>query len=320
MNDGGDSALIIIYGAVALLLLLGLLLYEFFYARRHKLATPLPIAKHEDLVEQQPEEGDDLQKQIDAATAKLRKANAELQRLDDGKDEFVSMASHQLRTPLTSIKGYLSMVLEGDAGELNREQRKLLQEAFTSSERMVRLIGDFLNVSRLQNGKFMIDRSMPVNLADVVEQEIDNVDEIASSRGIGIAYHKPKGFPVLYLDEEKIRQVIMNYLDNAVYYSPESKVITVRLYKSDGAVVLEVVDRGMGVPKNVQKRLFTKFFRAENAQKQRPDGTGIGLYLAKMVTTGHGGKVVFESTEGKGSKFGFRLPIKKLSTPVVEAE
>jgi signal transduction histidine kinase len=161
---------------------------------------------------------------------------------------------------------------------------------------------------------------MPVNLADVVEQEIDNVDEIASSRGIGIAYHKPSAFPLLYLDEEKMRQMIMNYLDNAIYYSPESKVVTVRLYKSEGSVVFEVIDRGMGVPKGVQKRLFTKFFRAENAMKQRPDGTGIGLYLAKMVTTGHGGKVVFESTEGKGSKFGFRLPIKKLSTPSTEVE
>lgn len=307
--------MIIFFGTVAWLLLIALSLYKFIHARRHTSGRVVPSAKREYLVEHKDNKDDDLQKQIKAATAKLQKANEELQRLDDGKDEFVSMASHQLRTPLTSIKGYLSMVLEGDAGELNREQRKLLQEAFTSSERMVRLIGDFLNVSRLQSGKFVIDRSVPVNLADLVEQEIDNVDEIATSRGIGIAYHKPAGFPVLYLDEDKIRQVVMNYLDNAVYYSPESKVITVRLYKSEGSVVLEVVDRGMGVPKNVQKRLFTKFFRAENAQKQRPDGTGIGLYLAKKVTTGHGGKVLVESIEGKGSTFGFRLPIKKLSQP-----
>lgn len=319
MNSGGDSAVIIAYGVVALLLLLGLLLYEVIYARYHKLSTPIPITRHEDLVEEKSNPDDELQKQIDAATAELRKANIELQRLDDGKDEFVSMASHQLRTPLTSIKGYLSMVLEGDAGELNREQRKLLEEAFTSSERMVRLIGDFLNVSRLQNGKFTIDRSAQVNLADLVEQEIDNVDEIAKSRGIGIAYHKPAGFPVLYLDEDKMRQVVMNYLDNAVYYSPESKTITVRLYKNEGTVVLEVIDRGMGVPKGVQKRLFTKFFRAKNAQKQRPDGTGIGLYLAKMVITGHGGRIIFESTEGKGSMFGFRLPIKKLANPSVDS-
>lgn len=317
MQSGGDNVLIIIYGVAALLLLLVLFLHELIYARRHKLSTPIPIAKPEDFVDKT-QDDTYLQQQIDAATKELRKANAELQRIDDSKDEFVSMASHQLRTPLTSIKGYISMVLEGDAGELNREQRKLLQEAFTSSERMVGLIGDFLNVSRLQNGRFSIDRSTAVNLADLVAEEISNVDEIAKSRGIGIAYHKPAGFPVLYLDEDKIRQVIMNYLDNAVYYSPDSKVVTVRLYKSDGMAVMEVVDRGMGVPKSVQKRLFTKFFRADNAVKQRPDGTGIGLYLAKMVTTGHGGKVLFESTEGKGSTFGFRLPIKKLSQPAVD--
>ena len=96
--------------------------------------------------------------------------------------------------------------------------------------------------------------------------------------------------PHNFISPNKMRQVVMNYLDNAVYYSPESKTITVRLYKNEGAVVLEVIDRGMGVPKGVQKRLFTKFFRAKNAQKQRPDGTGIGLYLAKMVITGHGGR------------------------------
>lgn len=308
MDNGGDTTLVLFYGMVGLIALLSIVLFELLYARAQKrrpftAATPAVTAEDID---------QDLQDKIDEATAKLVKANEALKSLDATKDEFVSMASHQLRTPLTSIKGYLSMVLEGDAGELNDDQRKLLTEAFTSSERMVRLIGDFLNVSRLQNGKFVIDRTQ-IDLSVVVQQEIANVQEIAKARGIGIAYHHPSRFPLLYLDEDKIRQVVMNLLDNAIFYSPDSKVITVRLYVSEGNAVLEVIDKGIGVPKKVQKKLFTKFFRASNAQQQRPDGTGIGLYLAKMVIDGHAGKIVFTSEEGKGSTFGFRLPIKKLA-------
>jgi signal transduction histidine kinase len=119
----------------------------------------------------------------------------------------------------------------------------------------------------------------------------------------------------LYLDEGKIRQVIMNFIDNAVYYSPEKTRITIKLSIEDGDVVLRVKDEGMGVPPEEQSHLFTRFFRAENARKQRPDGTGIGLYLAKKIVDGHDGKIVFESELGKGSTFGFRLPVKKLSTP-----
>ncbi len=311
MQDGGVYTLVALCGMSALLLT-GLVVYEIIYARRHRLKIPLPIVRQKDLAL---DKQADLQRQIDDATVELRRANDELRRLDEVKDEFVSMASHQLRTPLTSVKGYLSMVLEGDAGAINNDQRKLLKEAFTSSERMVRLIGDFLNVSRLQNGRFTIDCSTQVDLSHIVTQEIANVKEIAASRGIGIAYHQPAHYPVLYIDEDKIRQVIMNFLDNAIFYSGDSKAITVRLYTSEGAAIFEVVDHGIGVPVSAQKRLFTKFFRAENAQLQRPDGTGVGLYLAKQVTVGHGGKIIFQSTEGKGSTFGFRLPIKKLSTP-----
>ena len=255
-----------------------------------------------------------LQRSIDQATKKLRDSNEKLIEMDATKDEFVSMASHQLRTPLTSVKGYISMVLEGDVGEISKEQRLLLGEAFTSSERMVHLIGDFLNVSRLQTGKFIIDTHL-TDLAKVVEQEVESMQQIASTHAVKLVYKKPMRFPELYLDENKIRQVIMNFIDNAIYYSPESKEIKVSLSVEDGDAVLRVTDKGMGVPAEVQKKLFTKFFRAENARKQRPDGTGIGLYLSHKVINGHSGSIVFESVEGKGSTFGFRLPIKKLSEP-----
>jgi signal transduction histidine kinase len=220
------------------------------------------------------------------------------------------MASHQLRTPLTSIKGYISMMLEGDVGKVTEEQKYVLNEAFVSSERMVRLIGDFLNVSRLQTGKFVIDKH-PVDLALLVEREVDALVQNARARGITFEYKKPTGIPVLDLDENKIQQVVMNFADNAIYYSKEKAKITVTLKKVDGFVEFRVVDTGIGVPKAEQVHLFNKFFRATNARKARPDGTGVGLFLAKKVIDDHKGEVIFESEEGKGSTFGFRLPLPK---------
>jgi len=255
-----------------------------------------------------------LEREVDDATGELRRSNKKLLELDATKDEFVGMASHQLRTPLTSVKGYISMVLEGDAGKITGQQRQLLQEAFTSSERMVHLIADFLNVSRLQTGKFVVDRK-DVNLAEIIKQEVTNIKQIAATHDIRLLYKPSSRIPRLYLDEGKMRQVVMNFIDNAIYYSPDGTAVKITLTVEDGEVVLRVIDKGMGVPEEAQAKLFTKFFRAENARRQRPDGTGVGLFLAKKVIDGHKGSLVFESVVGKGSTFGFRLPIHKLSQP-----
>lgn len=251
-----------------------------------------------------------LEQRVNAATKELRASNAQLQRLDEAKDEFISMASHQLRTPLTSIKGYISMLLEGDLGKITPEQKQVLNEAFVSSERMVRLIGDFLNVSRLQTGKFVIDKH-PIDLAKLVEREIDSLASNASSRDITFSFKPPKNIPILELDENKIQQVVMNFADNAIYYSKPKGSVAVSLKKVPGYIEFTVKDNGIGVPKEEQAQLFNKFFRATNARKARPDGTGVGLFLAQKVVNDHGGSIIFESEEGKGSTFGFRLPTSK---------
>jgi signal transduction histidine kinase len=252
-----------------------------------------------------------LQQRVNSATKELRASNAQLQRLDEAKDEFISMASHQLRTPLTSIKGYISMLMEGDVGKVSPDQKHLLQEAFVSSERMVRLIGDFLNVSRLQTGKFVIEKQ-PVDLAKLVGREIESLGPNAAARNLTFEYKQSKNFPVLSLDESKIQQVIMNFADNALYYSKENTKIKVSLAVVKDRVEFKVKDTGIGVPLGEQSNLFSKFYRASNARKQRPDGTGVGLFLAKKVIDAHDGKVVFESKENKGSTFGFSLPLSKL--------
>ncbi len=260
-----------------------------------------------------------LQASVEEATRNLRKVNAKLKTLDETKDDFISMASHQLRTPLTSVKGYLSMILEGDAGKLNKTQQEMLGQAFFSSQRMVYLIADMLNVSRLRTGKFVIENA-PVNLAEIVVQEIDQLKETAAAHKVRLIYNQPKNFPILQLDETKIRQVIMNFADNAIYYTPQGGEITVELTNTANTVELRVIDNGIGVPKSEKHHLFTKFYRAGNARKARPDGTGLGLFMAKKVIVSQGGALIFDSVEGKGSTFGFVFNKVKLSDNPTKTE
>ncbi|MEO5499219.1 MAG: ATP-binding protein [Candidatus Saccharimonadales bacterium] len=251
-----------------------------------------------------------LQGRIQDATSKLRVSNKKLQALDKSKDEFISMASHQLRTPLTSVKGYISMVLEGDMGKISTQQRQVLEQAYDSSQRMVFLIGDFLNVSRIQTGKFELEPST-INFTNLVAEEVDQLKETAKMRQMTLVYDRPASDHIAVGDENKLRQVMMNFIDNAIFYSPAGSSIAVHLYKETTGLVFKVVDQGIGVPKEAQSKLFTKFFRASNARQQRPDGTGIGLYMAKKVIIAHSGSIIFETKEGVGSTFGFKLPLEK---------
>jgi signal transduction histidine kinase len=142
----------------------------------------------------------------------------------------------------------------------------------------------------------------------MVSEELDQLVETAGARDIKLNYAQPATFPDLLLDETKTRQVIMNFVDNAIYYTPSGGHITVELTDNPTSVELKVIDDGIGVPKTEQHHLFTKFYRAGNARKARPDGTGLGLYMAKKVILAQGGSIIFESREGKGSTFGFLFP------------
>ncbi len=245
-----------------------------------------------------------LQEKVNEATRKIRRTNEKLKQMDETKDDFISMASHQLRTPLTSVKGYISMVLEEDAGKITPMQREMLGQAFFSSQRMVYLIADLLNVSRLKTGKFIIDRA-PIKLDQIVEQELRQLKETAASRSLTLDFETPKDFPTLMLDETKTRQIIMNFVDNAIYYTPAGGHVKVKLVNNPSSVELRVEDDGIGVPKAEQAHLFTKFYRAGNARQARPDGTGLGLFMAKKVIVAQGGALLFDSEENKGSTFGF---------------
>lgn len=260
-----------------------------------------------------------LQDEVKRQTLELENKNKRLRELDKAKDEFISMASHQLRTPLTAIKGYLSMLLEGDAGEIKMAQYDFVMEAYNGSSRMVGLINDLLNVSRMETGRFFIE-PVEVDLEIMIEEELKLLSNHAKDKKLYLRFEpRKKKIPKVRADETKIRQVIMNFTDNAIYYT-EKGGVTVSLDVEGKSIVYKVKDTGIGVPENQRKDLFTKFYRADNARRARPDGTGLGIYLAKKVVGDHEGELIFESKEGKGSTFGFKMPInpkfsKELTTP-----
>jgi signal transduction histidine kinase len=251
----------------------------------------------------------ELKVRVANATTNLRETNRKLKKLDATKDDFIAMASHQLRTPLTSIKGYAAMLLDGDFGHLSIEQKKVLSEVYTSSERMAFLISDFLDVSRLQAGRFELQKT-PTRLDEVLSSEVHQLRISAEMHQIKLEYEPPPSFPEIYCDRDKIRQVMMNMIDNAIFYSHAGNKVGISLYQQREQIIFSVRDQGIGVPHNEQHKLFTKFYRASNARQARPDGTGVGLYIARKVVAAHDGAIIFESRENEGSTFGFRLPIK----------
>lgn len=248
-----------------------------------------------------------LQEQVHKATSRLRAANKNLQVLDKAKDDFISMASHQLGTPLTAITGYLSMAIDEDKHNMTPAQREYINFALEASERMVAMSSDLLNASRLNSGRFMIQRQ-PVDLNRMAEQEVRQLIPAAERKGIKLSYTPCPDLPPISIDESKTRQVVMNYIDNAIYYTHAGEV-RVKIEQANKRAVFTVVDTGIGVPAAEQSKLFAKFYRAENARAARPDGTGLGLYLAKRVIEEQGGTIIFQSEEGKGSTFGFSLPL-----------
>jgi signal transduction histidine kinase len=253
-----------------------------------------------------------LQDRIEKATERLRAANKNLKVLDKTKDEFISMASHQLGTPLTAITGYLSMALDDDRGNMTKDQRQFVQFALEASERMGAMSSDLLNVSRLSAGRFII-RAESIDLVKMVQQEIDQLKPSADRKNLKLELVVPSAVPPILADVSKTRQVIMNFIDNAIYYTQTGSV-TVKIEQEHDAVALSVIDTGIGVPPEEKAKLFTKFYRAGNAKAVRPDGTGLGLYLAKKVIEDQGGSLIFESEVGKGSTFGFVMPIKTTKT------
>jgi PAS domain S-box-containing protein len=235
--------------------------------------------------------------------------------VDRAKTEFVSLASHQLRTPLTAINWYSEMLLSGDVGPLSEEQSRYLKEVYRGSQRMVRLVNDLLNVSRLEIGGLLVE-PIPAKLDLLIADIIRESAFMETSREVPISFAKPKESTELAIDPELLRQVLRNLINNAIRYCsddhPDAKIeirLEKRAVEGVDSLVISIMDNGIGIPKEDQHRVFEKFFRAGNAEKTAAGGTGLGLYICKMVVKAWGGEIWFESEEGKGSTFYVTIPL-----------
>lgn len=246
--------------------------------------------------------------QIQKANQDLEVANRHLQVLDQAKSEFVSIASHQLRTPMTGIMGYLSMLVEGDFGTIEPKHLDILKSLLDESQRMIRLINLFLNVSKIEAGKFTITKR-ETRLEELIGREIREVVKAAADKGLKLSFTKPKqALPAIAVDADKIQDVLLNLIDNAIKYTAKGSV-TVSAEYDDGGVTVHVADTGIGIKHEDIRELFNKFVRAKGIAQIHPDGSGLGLFIAKSIVEGHGGRIWVDSPgEGKGSTFSFWLP------------
>ena len=230
--------------------------------------------------------------------------------IDRLKTEFVSITSHQLRTPLSAIKWAIAYVLGKDAGRLTSEQHEILQMAYDSNERMIVLVNDLLNVSRIEEGRFKY-KFEKTSLAKLINQAIKELAPQIKARKTKIKWNKPKAEKELWLDASKMLLAVQNVIDNAIKYSPIGGEVTVKLRYDKIGAEFTVIDTGIGIPPAEQKRLYTKFFRGTNALKLQTEGSGLGLFIVKNIVDGHGGKVSLKSKEKQGTEVTITLPTKK---------
>lgn len=240
--------------------------------------------------------------------------------IDRMKSEFISVASHQLRTPLSAIKWVIKMLIDGDAGEMNDEQRELLDKGYKSNERMITLVNDLLNVSRIEEGRFQYQFAFE-DITAVIDSVVSEVRPIAEEKGIEVKVENlPSGLPKVKVDSNKLRLAVMNLVDNAMKYTQKDGVVTIRTKADRKYLTLEVQDTGVGIPKKQQAQMFQKFFRATNVVKMQTEGSGLGLFIVKNIVERHGGKISFDSEEGKGTTFRFTLPVDQRLLPKDESE
>lgn len=230
--------------------------------------------------------------------------------IDNAKTEFVSLASHQLRTPLSAINWYTEMLLSEDAGSITDTQREYLNEVSHGSRRMVELVNALLNVSRIELGTFAVQPE-PTDVVELARDVLNELKSKISEKKLLVEEKFSEHLPKMLVDPKLTRIVFQNLLTNAVKYTPEEGKISVSisLNEDEKMFIVSVSDTGYGIPKEDRSRIFTKLFRASNIREKETDGTGLGLYIVKSIVEHSGGAVTFESEEGRGTTFTLTLPV-----------
>lgn len=251
-------------------------------------------------------------KSLNETTEQLRIANEKLKEIDKLKDEFVSLASHELRTPMTVIKSYLWLLLEGKAGELSEKQKGYLARTYSSTNRLIDMVNDMLNISRIESGRLTIE-AKPMDMAALVKDVVEEMQTRAVEQGIHLQYVAPEqNLPQVIADSERIKQVIINLIGNSLKFTPNDGQISVTTSVNDGFILTKVKDSGRGIKAEDIEKLFKKFnmLGGSYLTKQSGQGSGLGLYLSKSLVELHHGRIWVESDgEDKGSTFSFTLPI-----------
>lgn len=236
------------------------------------------------------------------------------QEIDQAKSEFVSLAGHQLRTPVSVINWFTELLLEKIKKNVDPTERDYLETIYSASKRMGRLINQLLNVSRIDVGSLQVE-PVPTDLAQYLQNLIVFIEtsEHTTTQFCKINLILPnEPIPPIYLDHDLMHQVFSNLLVNAINYSPKSTNCRVTLnvqVPKDNAIIISVTDHGIGIPLSAQQKIFDRMYRADNAIREVPDGNGLGLYIAKKILTATNGDIWFESTEGKGTTFFVKIPL-----------
>ena len=248
----------------------------------------------------------------------LADQNERLLELDRLKDEFVALVSHELRTPLTSIRGYLELVLEGEAGELNDEQRQFLGVVERNAHRLLALVGDLLFLAQVEAGKLTLEIGA-VDLSAVAADCVETARPLAEDKGVTLTLATGP-LPLLAGDHARLAQLLDNLVSNGIKFTPRGGRVDVRVRGQRGQAVIEVRDTGMGIPASEQDHLFERFYRTSKATEQAIPGTGLGLAISKAIVQAHGGRIVVASDDGAGSTFRVSLPIRQAQAPEPETE
>ncbi len=253
-------------------------------------------------------------RELYAKELELTLANTHLQSLEQAKSKFITVTTHQLRTPLSAIKWTLDMATKGELGVVDEEQKKFLGKGLESANRVISIVNDLLRADSID----MVREEYNFKPADVVKLLDDVFFEFAnqaSVKKISLNIEKPEGIvPYADIDVDKIRMVLENFIDNAIKYTPPGGNVTVRLSNArvnnvEGALEISVTDSGIGIPPDEINKVFQKFFRAANAIKNEPDGSGLGLFIAHDIIDKHKGTIWFSTEPNKGTTFSFTLPL-----------
>lgn len=249
--------------------------------------------------------------QLKRQNLRLRADNILLAEQNRRTAEIASAVAHQLRTPLSGIKWVMKMLLDGDAGKLAPEQASLLQQAYDRNERIIRLANDVLNVIRIDTDHEPY-RLAPQRMEEIIENVLfDFIGPLRKKKILFAIQMPPRRLPAVHVDPEQMRTAMANLIDNAIKYTPPKGRIEITLRHNGPAIEVSVHDTGIGIPANQQTKIFTRFFRCDNAVQTEAEGSGLGLFIVKNIIEKHGGRIGFTSRQNEGTTFTFTLPLRR---------